>query len=83
MANSIIKARNWKIVNQIHIDGRSFGLVLPYNIANCAAEACYGRVKTNLGQNAAGLYFFKNVEDQVIAVDITKIDLIKVYQVAA
>ena len=83
MAQNIIKARNWKIVNQTHIDGRSFGLHVPFNIANCAAELTYGRVKTNMGKNPAGLFFFINVYDELIAVDISKIDLIKVYQVAA
>lgn len=79
--NIIGGAKEIKIIDQTYIDGRNFRLTLPLNIADCAAQECYGRVVTNLGKNEAGLYFFKNVYDEIIAVDIEQIDLIKVYKV--
>lgn len=83
MAQNIIKARNLKVYDQTHIDGRSFGLVIDTNIATAAAELTYGRTKTYLGKNKAGIIFFRNIEDEIIAVDVSKIDLIKVYKIAA
>lgn len=83
MLKNIIKARNWKIVDTAMIDGRSFMLRFPENIALCAAEHIHGRVKTVIGKNKAGIYFYKTCEDRLVAVDVTKIDLIKVHTIAA